>query len=247
MNYSNKSKALAISLDNINTIFFDLGDTLGEIDYPVPEIWLAAAAEHGLTFQRDALLEALKAADQIYNPKVYEYKGRMPEFWFLYDAHVLNRLGVVDRDGDLSRAIGLAFLDVAKQHTRVFPETHSVLSKLKQRGYALGIISNNTDEIFDRMRNLDLIRYFDTITYSQEAGAEKPDPAPFKLALSRAGRSPSKCLHVGDSYAMDVLGARGVGIEPILVDRKMKYSRTNCVTIRNLNGILGESQPSLAP
>jgi FMN phosphatase YigB (HAD superfamily) len=110
--------------------------------------------------------------------------------------------------------------------SRVFPETHSVLSELKRRGFSLGIISNNTDEIFDRMESLDLVRYFDTITYSQEAGAEKPDPAPFRLALQRANRAPWECLHVEDSYEMDVVGARGVGIEPILVDRKMKHSRT---------------------
>ncbi len=231
---------LAVSIDNINTIFFNLGNTLGETTHSVLEIWLATVAEHGLILQQDALLEALKAADQVYSPKVYEYKGRMPEFWGLYDAYVLSKLGVADRDGDLSRTVGFAFLD-AKKWLRVFPETHSVLSKLKQRGYALGIISNNTDEIFDRMKSLDLVQYFDAITYSQEAGAEKPDPAPFKLALSRVGRAPHECLHVGDSFEMDVVGTRGVGIEPILVDRKMRYSRTDCVTIRNLDGILNES------
>lgn len=237
---SNAIETLTVSLDNINTVFFDFGDTLGEITHSVLEIWLAAAAEHGLILQQDAPLEALKAADKVCSPKVYEYKGRMPEFWSLYDAFVLNKLGVSDRDGDLSRMIGSAFLD-AKKWLRVFPETHSVLSKLKQRRYALGKISNNTDEIFDRMRSLDLVRYFDTITYSQEAGAEKPDPAPIKLALSRAGRVPHECLHVGDSYEMDVVGAREVGIEPVLVDRKMRYSGTDCVTIRNLDGILNES------
>jgi HAD superfamily hydrolase (TIGR01509 family) len=237
---SNGSETLAVPLDNVNTIFFDFGDTLGEITHSVLETWLAAAAEHGLVLQQDALLEALKAADKVCSPKVYEYKGRMPEYWGIYDAFVLNKLGVSDRDGDLSRMVGSAFLD-AKKWLRVFPETHSVLSKLKQRGYVLGIISNNTDEIFDRMKSLDLVRYFDTITYSQEAGAEKPDFAPFKLALSRAGRAPHECLHVGDSYEMDVVGARGVGIEPVLVDRKMRRSGTDCVIIRNLNGILNES------
>lgn len=232
---------LAVSLDNINTIFFDLGNTLGEIDLQVPEIWLTAVAEHGIILQQDALLEALRAADRVYNPKVYEYKGRMPEFWRLHNRYVLRRLGVADRDGELSKAVDFAFLDAERARTHVFPETHSVLSRLKQKGYALGIISNNSDEIFDRMKSLNLIRYFDTITYSQEAGAEKPDPAPFKLALSRAGRAPRECLHVGDSFEMDVVGARGVGIKPILIDRKMRYSRTDCPTIRNLNELLSKS------
>lgn len=232
---------MAVSLNNIKTIFFDLGDTLGEITRSVLEIWLDAAAENGVVLKPDALLESMKAADQTYNPKVYEYKGRMPEFWGQYDAYVLSRLGIDDRNGNLCRAIGRAFAEVM---SRVFPETHSVLAELKRRGFSLGIISNNTDEIFDRMKSLDLVKYFDTITYSQEAGAEKPDPAPFRLALQRANRAPWECLHVGDSYEMDVVGARGVGIEPILIDRRMKYSGADCVTVRDLNGILNAAQPS---
>jgi putative hydrolase of the HAD superfamily len=228
---------LAASFSNIKSIFFDLGDTLGEITRSVLEIWLDAAAENGVVLDQDTLLESLEAADQKYNPKLYEYKGRMPEFWGQYDAYVLGRLGIDDRDEILCRAIGRAFVDAMKW-ARVFPETHSVLSELKRRGFALGIVSNNSDEILSRMESLDLVKYFDTITYSQEAGAEKPDPAPFRLALRRANSVPRECLHVGDSYEMDVLGARGVGIEPILVDRKMRYSETDCITIRDLNGIL---------
>ena len=231
---------MTVSLDNISTIFFDFGNTLGYSTRSVLEVWVAAAAEHGIVLQQDALLEGMKAADQVYNPKVYEYRGRMPEFWGLYDAYVLSRLDIADRDGSLSRAVGSAFLD-AEGLFRAFPETHSVLSELKQRGYALGVISNNTDEMLDRMKSLGLVRYFDTITYSQEAGAEKPDPAPFELALRRAGRAPHECLHVGDSLEQDVAGARRVGIEPVLVDRTMKYSGAGCVTIRNLNEILNES------
>ncbi|MGD0318777.1 MAG: HAD family hydrolase [Nitrososphaerales archaeon] len=227
-------------LDNINTVFFDFGNTLGYSTLSVLEAWVAAAAERGIVLQQDALLEAMKAADQIYSPKVYEYRGRMPEFWGLYDACVLDRLGIADGDGSLSRAVGSAFLDAGRLF-RVFPETHPVLSELKQRGYSLGIISNNTDEMLDRMKSLGLVGYFDTVTYSQEAGAEKPDPAPFELALRRAGRAPQECVHIGDSLEQDIVGARGVGIKPILIDRSMKYPGTDCVTIRSLNEILNES------
>jgi FMN phosphatase YigB (HAD superfamily) len=58
--------------------------------------------------------------------------------------------------------------------------------------------------------------YFDSVTYTQEAGANKPDPTIFQLALKRAGCSPNEAVHVGDSYEKDVLGARRIGIMPIL-------------------------------
>jgi FMN phosphatase YigB (HAD superfamily) len=231
---------LAAYLDNISTIFFDFGNTLGCSTLSISEVWVAAAAERGIVLQQDALLEAMRVADRICNPKVYEYKGRMPEFWGLYDACVLDRLDIADSDGSLSRAVGSAFLD-AERLFRVFPETHSVLSELKWREYALGIISNNTEEMLDRMKSLGLVGYFDTITYSQEAGAEKPDPAPFELALRRAGRAPQECVHIGDSFEQDIVGARRAGIKPILIDRSMKYPEADCVTIRSLNEILNES------
>jgi phosphoglycolate phosphatase-like HAD superfamily hydrolase len=164
MQNSNRDKTLTVPLDNISTIFFDFGNTLGYSTRSVSEVWVEAAVEHGLVLQQDILLEAMMAADQIYNPKVYEYRGRMPEFWGLYDAFVLDRLGIADRDGSLSRAVNSAFLD-AEALFRVFPETHSVLSELKKRGYVLGTISNNTDEMLDRMKSLDLTRYFDTIRH----------------------------------------------------------------------------------
>jgi FMN phosphatase YigB (HAD superfamily) len=50
-----------------------------------------------------------------------------------------------------------------------------------------------------------------TVVTSAEAGAPKPDPAPFRLALARLGVEPGRALHVGDSPA-DEEGARAAGM-----------------------------------
>ena len=50
-----------------------------------------------------------------------------------------------------------------------------------------------------------------TVVTSAEAGAPKPDPAPFRLALARLGVEPDRALHVGDSPA-DEEGARAAGM-----------------------------------
>lgn len=229
------------SLNRVTTIFFDLWNTLGYTTHSPLEIWLTIMKEQGIAPQQDVMLEAMSAADLVYNPRVYEFRGRMPEFWDLYDALVLKKLGLDGTNRGLLEAVNFTFLD-NKRWLRVFPGTHYVLSTLKQRGYGLGIISNNTDGILDEMRSLDLVKYFDTITYSQEAGAEKPDPAPFRLALHRAGRNPDECLHVGDSYEQDIVGARNAGIEPVLIDREGKRPETDCVTIRDLKDVLQMSK-----
>ena len=38
-------------------------------------------------------------------------------------------------------------------------------------------------------------------------------------ALKRVSVAPDEAVHVGDQYHSDVLGARGVGIHPVLIDR----------------------------
>ena len=237
---------------DFNTIFFDFWNTLvhgihsGNPSHQVgdplswAEIWLTNASEIGVHVDPDKLLGAMESVDRIYYPKVYDFKGRMKEFWDLYNVELLNRLGIDSSKGDLLNAVNFAFLDV-KKWLSVFPETHFVLSELRRKGYELGIISNNTDEIIDRMRGLDLAEYFGTITYSQEAGSEKPDPATFKLALSRTGKLPSECLHIGDSFEQDVVGAVSSGIQPILLDRQSHPPKPGIPIIHNLSDVLNRT------
>ena len=198
------------------------------------------ASEVGVRVDPDKLLREMERVDRIYYPIVYEFKGRMKEFWDRYNAELLNRLGIEHSNRNLLKAVNFAFLDV-KKWVSVFPETHFVLSELKRKGYELGIISNNTDEIIDRVRSLDLAQYFGTITYSQEAGSEKPDPATFRLALSRTGKLPSECLHIGDSFEQDVVGAMNSGIQPVLLDRQSHAPSPGIPIIRNLSDVLNHN------
>ena len=52
---------------------------------------------------------------------------------------------------------------------------------------------------------------FTAIVTSAEAGAAKPDPAPFRLALDRLGVESGRALHVGDEPE-DEQGARAAGM-----------------------------------
>jgi putative hydrolase of the HAD superfamily len=60
----------------------------------------------------------------------------------------------------------------------------------------------------------------DGVVSSAEAGALKPDPAIFALALDLAGCEPEEALHVGDTVEEDVEGARAAGVRALLVDRE---------------------------
>jgi len=57
------------------------------------------------------------------------------------------------------------------------------------------------------------------VVTSSEVGANKPEPPIFLAALERARVDASEAAYIGDQYETDVVGARGVGIKPILIDR----------------------------
>ncbi|MBR5534230.1 MAG: HAD family hydrolase [Ruminiclostridium sp.] len=68
--------------------------------------------------------------------------------------------------------------------------------------------------------------------------AYKPSRDLFARALEVSGCSPAEVIHVGDSYDSDVMGARSVGIRPILLQRKDGPARRDVTTIRALTDLL---------
>ena len=216
----------------VHTVFFDFGRTLVDVPYSASEIWLEIMNEAGLKVDPGLLKRALEAADSTFLPQVYDYKGKMPKFWILYDAFVIDKLGLSDPEGKLPGTVEKRFQEPKWFH--LYPETREVLESLKSDGYSMGLISGNTDDLLRQLDQLDLAKYFTTVTYSQEARAEKPNPAIYRLALKRAGCRPDGAVHVGDWYEGDVIGARGVGITPILIDRENKRPETNCLRITDL-------------
>ena len=65
---------------------------------------------------------------------------------------------------------------------------------------------------------------------SVDVGAEKPDPAVFLAALSKANVEAYEAVHVGDQRRAEVGGAQRVGIHPVLLDRGGWHKdKTDCV------------------
>jgi putative hydrolase of the HAD superfamily len=52
---------------------------------------------------------------------------------------------------------------------------------------------------------------FQFVVLSQDVRAEKPDPEIFQAACAKAGCTPDKLIHVGDSLDTDVRGANAIG------------------------------------
>ncbi len=97
----------------------------------------------------------------------------------------------------------------------------STLESLRARGCYLGIVSNIDDDQFEPLfTRLELARWFDCTTTSEEARSCKPDPGIFRMALRKAGEPrPEEVVFVGDSVPHDVAGAAALGMTTVLLGR----------------------------
>jgi putative hydrolase of the HAD superfamily len=91
-----------------------------------------------------------------------------------------------------------------------------VLAMLAARGLRMAVICNTGRTPGKVLRvileRLGLDKHFSVMTFSDEIGLRKPHPEIFKRTLAPLVVEPQEALHVGDTLASDVDGARGIGM-----------------------------------
>jgi putative hydrolase of the HAD superfamily len=100
-----------------------------------------------------------------------------------------------------------------------YPDAPVALEALRARGLILVVISNWDVSLVRVLEETGLAGLLDGVLTSAAVGRPKPGRAIFEAGLTLAGVAAHEAVHVGDSVAHDVLGARGAGIEPILLVR----------------------------
>ena len=128
----------------------------------------------------------------------------------------------------LGGALGLDGVEPATVRTAMlgsleftaFGDAVGALSELRATGVRLIVVSNWDSSLGEVLERADLRSLVDGVVSSAQAGAAKPDPAPFREALRLAGARAEEALHVGDSADNDVEGARAAGIRALLLVRE---------------------------
>jgi HAD superfamily hydrolase (TIGR01509 family) len=101
------------------------------------------------------------------------------------------------------------------------PERTQVLEALKAR-YALGLLSN-FDSAETGLRILathGLRPYFSPIYISEAIGYRKPRREAFLQTVEAMRVAPQEVLFIGDTFALDVVGAKSVGIDAAWFNRQ---------------------------
>ena len=119
----------------------------------------------------------------------------------------------------------------------LYDDTVPTLQHLRDAGFKLAIVSNWDTPLDPLTERLGIAHYFDIIVASHDARvlSAKPDPHIFNYTLAKVGVSAGETVHVGDTYEADIVGARDVGIRPILIDRDNTQAGRWDETIQSLS------------
>lgn len=216
-------------------ILLDALGTLVALEPPAPLLRAELARRFGLEISEREAEKAIAAEIAYYRAHLDE--GRDPS-----DLESLRRRCAGVLRSELAADLELdPLVDALLASLRFMPfaDVRPALALAQSRGQRLVVVSNWDVSLHGVLRALELEPLLDGILTSAEAGARKPAPQIFEQALAIAGVGPAQTVHVGDSLDEDVAGARGAGIDPVLIRRQSGATVPGVRTISSLVELAG--------
>ena len=210
-------------------VFFDIGDTVLRANPSWEGVYTLALDEYGVSVSSEALRDALRSTYHHGRYGLEEGFEATPETSFRrtveMDQAALDQLGVGPMPDEFFRRLSELFMLVSSWH--VFPDAMPALEALRERGMIIGAVSNWIWQLPELLHSLELLAHFDFVAASARVGYEKPQRGIFEHALQEAKVRPEEAIHVGDHVDADVQGAIAVGIAPVLIDRRERFTETD--------------------
>jgi len=220
---------------SLQAIFFDVGDTL-LVDEPNVEerLWMASQACE-LDYPRHLLTPAVRSLETFLLAHYLE--GRTPEQPGMIAPtvrHLMADLGLPEPDGYAIGRFAAAYLAVPYVR-RLDPGAVGLLSELRRRGWALGIISDWDAALETMLHEMGVGPLVDAFSVSEIVGATKPSADLFRDALGKLKVAPDQALHIGDFYELDVAGARAAGMQALLFDWRSRCPGGDCERVHTFD------------
>ncbi|MEQ1701926.1 MAG: HAD family hydrolase [Ilumatobacteraceae bacterium] len=202
---------------NFDAILFDAG---GIFLLPDPTVLGPLLAYHG----GDPSIEAHRRAHYA-GMAAKSAAGSTERFWDDYNVAYVQAVGVHEHEVQLAATV-LEQTRNAYTWRWPIPESVRALQALHAAGMPMGVVSNASGQIAEVLVRSGVCQVGEgphtpvrVIIDSHVVGVAKPDPHIFDFALPYfEGIERSRIAYVGDSVTMDIGGARGAGLHPILLD-----------------------------
>lgn len=116
------------------------------------------------------------------------------------------------------------------KNLEIYPGLINFLDLLKKNNVKLYILTNNLcREQINKLKNLNLIHYFDRIFTSEEFGYEKPDPKFFYYILNEINCKKEEVTMIGDNFFDDINSANYIGIYGFYFSKIFKINKNYLV------------------
>lgn len=226
-----------MKLTNIEHVFFDLDHTLWDFE-----------RNSALTFQeifvRQGIEIDLQDFLQVYKPINFRY-------WELYRNNSVSkemlRYGRLKESFDSLKfeACDTTINLIANDYVEYLPNNNHLLEGSLEvldylsKGYKLHIITNGFEEVQQKkMKGSGILKYFETITTSEDAGVKKPHPEIFQKALQKSGALANKAVMIGDNLEADIIGASEFGLHAIYLNADNQITQNQFSQIQKLKDLL---------
>jgi putative hydrolase of the HAD superfamily len=205
--------ASTATVNSIRTITLDLDDTLWEIHPVIRRAEQRLYEWLGENFPRITEMYTPTDLREVRSEIVVEFADRAHDLTFLRHT-VLGRIGVAAGYGTDFIDDAFDVFDEVRNNVDIFPEVIPALEVLGERFTLIAVTNGNANLELIGIRHL-----FDSVVTAAMAGAAKPAPEVFDMAVQVGGASKEETLHVGDHPLYDVDGARAAGLRTAWVNR----------------------------
>jgi putative hydrolase of the HAD superfamily len=205
---------------------FDAAGTLIELREPVGETYARYAREYGVDLPGWRIDDAFRRVFANAPPLVFP--GIAPDavttleraWWRESVRSTFLATDGTARFDDFDACFDALFEAFSQTDTwRLRPGCLAMLERLRARGIAIGVVSNFDRRLPGLLARLGIAPLVDTVVLPSDAGAAKPDPRIFELALARLGVTAAAAVFVGDSPDDDLRGAEATGLRTVDVKR----------------------------
>ena len=200
-------------------VTFDFGQTLASFDTALAS---ARLAERGLQVDPERLEHALPFAWQTYNDAIRQGLGGHP--WKILMRSLLECAAPSIDATNIGQAVDFLWdqQPIKNLWRRPIAGMIELVDELIAAHIRVAVVSNSEGRLAELIDEMGWSNRFAIVADSGKIGMQKPDRAIFDWTAERLGVPLERIVHVGDSFAADVEGALGAGMQAIWFDPAAK-------------------------
>ena len=201
-------------MKHINDIFWDLDHTLWDFD-----------RNSDLTFFKILNENAIKVDVSLFL-KVYHPINR--KYWELYRLNKVSKAHLrfyrlsdtfkelrVEVSDDQINKLSVDYINHLSDFNYLIPNALTILENFRLN-YNMHVITNGFKEVQNKkLEKSGLLKYFKTITISEDIGFKKPSKEIFLHAIASANATIENSVMIGDNFNADIIGAKSLGMNVI--------------------------------